>query len=281
MSDVDEANGGDQLDAKEAPFKGFKTGQSISVQVKNDADSWRYSLDYPKMGKCVIINNKNFDPDTGMASRAGTDVDAQNVFKVFKNLGFKPDIRNDLSSSQMEQLLKSASDEDHSKSAMFVCVILSHGDEGVIYGTDGPIDVKKLTGLFRGDRCPSLAGKPKLFFIQACRGSTLDSGIETDSSTDSECMQKIPVEADFLYMFATAPGYYAWRNTTNGSWFISSLCEILTKYGKELEILQLMTRVNRKVAMEFQSSNSDPTFDEKKQIPSIVSMLTKELYLHK
>lgn len=60
----------------------------------------------------------------------------------------------------------SASKEDHSDSASFVCVLLSHGDEGVFFGTDGSVDLKFLTSLFRGDRCKSLVGKPKLFFIQ-------------------------------------------------------------------------------------------------------------------
>lgn len=58
------------------------------------------------------------------------------------------------------------SKEDHSKRSSFVCVILSHGDEGVIYGTNGPVELKKLTSFFRGDYCRSLTGKPKLFIIQ-------------------------------------------------------------------------------------------------------------------
>lgn len=58
------------------------------------------------------------------------------------------------------------SEEDHSKRSSFVCVLLSHGDEGLFYGTDGPLELKVLTSLFRGDKCRSLAGKPKLFFIQ-------------------------------------------------------------------------------------------------------------------
>lgn len=56
--------------------------------------------------------------------------------------------------------------EDHTTRASFVCVILSHGDEGVIYGTDMPVRVQDLTVYFKGSRCPSLVGKPKLFFIQ-------------------------------------------------------------------------------------------------------------------
>lgn len=41
---------------------------------------------------------------------------------------------------------------------------------------------------------------------QACRGTELDSGIETDSGSEETMCQKIPVEADFLYAYSTAPG---------------------------------------------------------------------------
>uniref|UniRef100_A0A671KAM5 Caspase-3 n=1 Tax=Sinocyclocheilus anshuiensis TaxID=1608454 RepID=A0A671KAM5_9TELE len=172
------------------------------------------------------------------------------------------------------------SKEDHSKSAMFACVLLSHGDDGRIFGTDDCIELKELFALFRGDRCKSLVGKPKLFFIQACRGSGLDAGIESDYESEEET-QKIPVEADFLYVYSTAPGYFSWRNVDNGSWFIISLCEMLSKYGRRLEIMQIMTRVNHKVALDFKSSSIFSRFDGIKQIPCIVYMLTKELHFPK
>lgn len=41
---------------------------------------------------------------------------------------------------------------------------------------------------------------------QACRGTELDSGVEADSGPDEMMCQKIPVEADFLYAYSTAPG---------------------------------------------------------------------------
>lgn len=66
-----------------------------------------------------------------------------------------------------------AAQEDHSKAASFACVLLSHGDDGVLYGTDSAVELKILTGYFRGDRCPTLVGKPKLFFIQVLSGVTV------------------------------------------------------------------------------------------------------------
>lgn len=43
-------------------------------------------------------------------------------------------------------------------------------------------------------------------FYQACRGQDMDSGIETDSVADDGSTERIPVEADFLYAYSTAPG---------------------------------------------------------------------------
>ncbi|XP_052471465.1 caspase-3 [Carassius gibelio] len=282
MSDSVDAR---QVNAKEDPClkdaRGNKTDAGgDQTDAKPRSDDFQYNMNYPSMGQCVIINNKNFHKKTGMGVRNGTDQDAKNAMETFTNLGFKIKITNDQTVSQMRDLLTKVSREDHSKSAMFVCVLLSHGDDGNIYGTDGCIELKQLFTLFRGDRCRSLVGKPKLFFIQACRGSDLDGGIEADSVSE-ENTQKIPVEADFLYAYSTPPGYYSWRNVGNGSWFIFSLCEMLSKYGKQLEIMQIMTRVNHKVALEFKSSSNLPGFDGMKQIPCIVSMLTKELYFSK
>lgn len=59
---------------------------------------------------------------------------------------------------------------------------------------------------------------------------------------------------------------------------MQSLCEMMGKYAGELELLHILTRVNHKVAVEFESISNVPGFDAKKQIPCVVSMLTKEMY---
>ncbi|XP_057699483.1 caspase-3a [Corythoichthys intestinalis] len=250
---------------------------SVDVDARQaKSHSYRYSLDFPSIGQCIIINNKNFDSRTGMNQRNGTDVDAGNAMQVFAKLGYKCRLYNDQTVAQMKQVLTAVSKEDHGSNASLVCVLLSHGDEGVFFGTDGSLELKQLTSLFRGDRCKTLVGKPKLFFVQACRGTELDAGIEADGGEDG--VSRIPVEADFLYAYSTAPGYYSWRNTMTGSWFIQSLCEMLSAHGKTLELLHILTRVNYKVALDFESVSTAPGFDAKKQIPCVVSMLTKEMY---
>lgn len=277
---------GDSVDAMQAPGKRSKRadGSQTSGEVEVDSspsepsDLFRYKMDYPSIGTCLVINNKNFHRSTNMTLRNGTDVDAAIVMKTFHQLGYKLQVANDQTVEQMKALMLSVSQQDHSQSASFVCVLLSHGEDGVIYGTDSFERLETLVQCFKGNRCRTLVGKPKLFFIQACRGSALDDGVllETDS-VDGQVSEKIPVEADFLYAYSTAPGYYSWRNTTNGSWFIQSLCDMLLRHPS-LELMQIMTRVNRKVALCFESSTNLPGFGFKKQIPCIVSMLTKEFY---
>ena len=86
------------------------------------------------------------------------------------------------------------------------------------------------------------------------------------------------MEADFLIAYSTISGFYSWRNSQNGSWFIQALCQILDEQGHKLEIMQLMTAVNRRVAYHYQSNSNEPEMSGKRQVPCIVSMLTKECF---
>ncbi|XP_061541676.1 caspase-3b isoform X2 [Phycodurus eques] len=190
-----------------AESKRAEETDSLPFSKASACNPYHYKMDYPHMGLCLIINNKNFDSSTRMSTRNGTDVDAAFAMKTFSGLGYTLKMATDQTVKQMKSLMLSVSQEDHSKSASFVCVLLSHGEEGVIYGTDGFEMLENLTKPFKGHRCRSLVGKPKLFFIQACRGSELDEGtsIQTDSVVE-QTSERIPVEADFLYAYSTAPG---------------------------------------------------------------------------
>ncbi|VDK24123.1 unnamed protein product [Taenia asiatica] len=75
-----------------------------------------------------------------------------------------------------------------------------------------------------------------------------------------------------------SPGYYAFRNSVHGSWFIQALNNCLRKYGHILDLMSIMTRVNYEVAFEFESLASTAAYSGKKQVPSIVSTLTKDVF---
>lgn len=63
-------------------------------------------------------------------------------------------------------------------------------------------------------------------------------------------------------------GFYSWRNTTKGSWFMQSLCAELDENGKRYDLLTLLTFVSQRVAYDFESNTPDtPTMHQQKQIP--------------
>lgn len=105
------------------------------------------------------------------------------------------------------------SNADHADHDCLLISILSHGELGYIYAKDTHYKLENIWSYFTAPRCPTLAGKPKLFFIQACQGDRLDGGItlsrtETDSSDSQTMAYKIPIHADFLIAYSTIPGEF-------------------------------------------------------------------------
>lgn len=57
---------------------------------------------------------------------------------------------------------------------------------------------------------------------------------------------------------------------------MQALCEAFDKYGYQLDLLTILTFVNRQVAIEYQSNVPNVShMHQQKQIPCITSMLTR------
>jgi caspase-like apoptosis-related cysteine protease len=58
--------------------------------------------------------------------------------------------------------------EDHSDADCIAVIVLTHGEYGLLIPHDKYVkyEVDLLWKPFTADKCPTLAGKPKLFFIQ-------------------------------------------------------------------------------------------------------------------
>ena len=69
------------------------------------------------------------------------------------------------------------SDKTEKLSALAI-FILSHGeDNGTIFAKDFMYRIDtEIFNRLTGDNCSSLAGKPKLIFVQACQGKETDPG---------------------------------------------------------------------------------------------------------
>ena len=82
-----------------------------------------------------------------------------------------------------------------------------------------------------------------------------------------------------LYFASAVPGYLSFRHPKNGSWFIQSLCDVLSEHAhKGVDLLRMMTMVNRKVALEFKTNITEPiSLVGMKQMPSVTSTLLKKV----
>ncbi|KAK7501456.1 hypothetical protein BaRGS_00007260 [Batillaria attramentaria] len=334
--------------------------QHPAVQEKDNGDV--YNFTFSRRGRAIIINNKNF---RYCGERRGSEKDAEALQSVFKMLGFdvndvKSNKYTDLTAKAMKEVLqKEAKEYNHADSDCLAVAILSHGDEerlkkvtskdtivrrDVIFGVDWePVSTEYIMHIFKDENCPGLIGKPRLFFLQACRGEDFDDGVnirvvhkkdKTDgdstqpkapapasdaettnaadnaSSTggdgveqpdarpepgdggnkgdDTDARSKsvetgktfevspAPIFKDYLVMYATTPGHYAWRRPESGSWFIESLHSVFTKqYTPHMSLTQALTRVSRMVAQGYEAKG---THAGKKEMPVIQSMLVRDVY---
>ena len=55
---------------------------------------------------------------------------------------------------------------------------------------------------------------------------------------------------------------------------------MLKDHGRTMDLCRILTRVNHEVAYEFESNASKESMNKKKQIPSMVSMLTKDIIFY-
>ncbi|NXG71460.1 CASP8 protein, partial [Baryphthengus martii] len=234
-----------------------------------------YEMKNNPHGYCVILNNYIFkNPDE---AREGTKKDGEAVKTVFKWLQFETVEHMDLEAKQMYAKVKEYSRKDHSNMDCFVCFIFSHGEKDKLKGVDNEfVNIKDLVSCFSGSKCPSLAGKPKLFFIQACQGSvghpavTVKEDFSGHLETDATPMTSIPDLSDILVGMATVEDYESYRCTKTGSIYIQCLCDkmkLLCPDHKDL--ITILTEVNKEVGGR--------VLNGWKQMPKITSTLRKQL----
>ncbi|XP_014247452.1 caspase-1-like [Cimex lectularius] len=277
---------GDSIDAKiangskvdEPDILGFRP-KSRDVpkmaRMSVEKDAYFYKMTHKKRGIAVIFNHEKFLVGN-LTDRTGTNADSEALEKCFTKLGFDVMVFKDLSCSELISQVEKVAEMDHSDNDCLVMCILSHGEENFIFACDTLYKHEEIWGPFTADKCPTLAGKPKMFFIQACQGKKLDPGIRVTQVDSSPYSYKIPIHADFLIAYSTIPGFFSWRNTGKGSWFIQALTAELEESAFLYDMLTILTFVNRRVAVDFESNVPGNTMmDAQKQMPCITSMLTR------
>ncbi|NXF95291.1 CASP8 protein, partial [Eubucco bourcierii] len=276
-----------------ATSRGWEEQQSSLSNILSFQELEAYKMSSQPRGVCLILNNHNFAKAReaipalrDLKDRRGTNMDAAALRRVFSKLHFAVAEHKDLTAEAMRKTLNKYRSEDHKD--CFVCCILSHGKKGSVYGVDGQaVPIRELTASFTGQNCRSLAGKPKVFFIQACQGGSSQKGVaierdsvEQDSSVETDGRVQydyIPEEADFLLGMATLQDCLSYRSPSEGSWYIQALCQHLEyRCPRGEDILTILTAVNEEVSKKAFIENAQQQIPEK-QMPQPSFTLRKKL----
>nr|XP_033936098.1 caspase-2 isoform X2 [Pseudochaenichthys georgianus] len=264
-----------------------------------------YRVSSSPRGLALVISNVTFDPCAApdLDTRKGGEVDDDVLRKVFTELDYKVTVHRDLTAQDMRTCIESFTrrPDHHSGDSSVVC-LLSHGVEGAIYGTDGQLlQLDWVFESFDNAHCPLLQNKPKMFFIQACRGEEMDCGVEqidgpmrtcspsceqrdAGREVDASSRQrgglgriKLPQRSDMICGYASLKGTAAMRNTKRGSWFIQELNSSLRLNARDTHLADILVQVNGRIK-EREGYAPGTRHHRCKEMSEFTSSLCKNLY---
>jgi hypothetical protein len=232
-----------------------------------------YPMSYRKRGIACIINVKK---TKGENDREGTDIDRDNLEKLFTQMHFTVKCYNDsdgLNGDEIIQKIKYTADLrvlDGKHPQCYILFILSHGDTikgvgEVIYGNDGISESFSRQKVLDVLKNSNLDGIPRLVCFVACRGlKERKYGVEQADSPGlpDDCIMGLPCEE----------GYQSIRNTKYGTRYVRCFVDLFMKKAWNTDVESLLQQMNDKLSEGLETGKSH-------QIAEHVTKLKKKLYL--
>ena len=242
----------------------------------------------PRHGRALIINIDKYDDPEKYPHREGSDKDRDELEKTFTEMGYLVEVAENLNGGDaiVQKVFDHANDSENQSCDSFICCILAHGHEDVIIGKDGtPTEIRDISLKLAEVR--HLREKPKIFFIQACQGSTISTPMRLDSGElDTEVYSldvsfpTLPRESDFFWGLSTTYTNPSIRNIEEGSLYIQNLCEVLNEYYTREDLVTMVTRVHSRVPEKSHNVRIKGVTRTCQQQPQLVSNLRAPVYFN-
>ncbi|XP_016985875.2 caspase-3-like [Drosophila rhopaloa] len=202
-----------------------------------------------------ILNHEEF-PNDPARNRKGSSKDVEAVRNTFGKLKCQIDEIPNPTLAKVKDTVRALALKSFAHLSALVIVILSHGDQNEkICACDGEeyhVDRDILFPLFENE---TLANKPKILIIQACKGHWKADSKKSDRNPSS-----------YIKCYSSTEGFQSFRHVTAGSIFIQTLCNVMNQDALTKDFRSIIEDVNAKV--ERQSN-----LNGYKQVPSISSTL--------
>ena len=200
--------------------------------------------------------------------RNGAKFDTQSFISTFNYLQYTVQPYTKVTSSQMIQLVEEIASMDHTAYDSFVCCISSAGGNNhyVKCSDDKHVNVYELVDKIQ--QCPTLQGKPKMFFIDCIR-------VE---------IQRLPspvtykVGFDTLIMWATQKERSSSKNSaTIGCYFVFHLMKVIKLKSRTTDLLSMTNEIST-ILCTYPPHISSRTRKYTAQCPEVESQLKSKVY---
>ncbi|XP_045201993.2 caspase-3-like [Mercenaria mercenaria] len=286
-------SGADKVDINDKNVKKRKheeeTDQSDPLYGVDVQGRGKYDTD-GKKGFLLILNYE----------RSGLGNDVRNLESFFGNdLGFDvKTVSGNLTASDIWTGLNETREKLNGDTKRtyyaFICVILSHGNKvGIAFKDGETISVDDIRKHFinSDQTMNNFTGRPKLFFIQSCRGDDVQGLHQVDEADDhekediideSDEIFNVPTDADTLIAYANTQGYATLGDSLDSStqftFFINALLMVFKKFYRRDHVEEMLISVRESLALG-EKKYFHRQCKYSKQMPCTWSTLTKRLYL--
>ncbi|CAG2236484.1 unnamed protein product [Mytilus edulis] len=217
--------------------------------------------------------------------RDWADKDEENIIELMSGiLKFEYSVVADPIKAELVKILENISsnlNENYKSYYSFMVFLMAHGSQfGVVTADKGKkkitISVDEIMEFFKNDKIPNFVGKPKMFFIQSCRGNSIQETFVQPDNDDDETLERIsaPTDADIFIAYATTEGHKAFRHKHFGSMFIYECIKKFKEQYTKTHLEEMMIDVKAALAI----GSADKT-KRHVQMPCTWSTLTKRLFL--
>jgi uncharacterized protein YejL (UPF0352 family) len=242
-----------------------------------------YSMFKNPRGQCLIMNIYQIN---GMPPRRWSDRDTEALKQLWEQLLFNvhiyTDTSHDLNVYNFNSIVKQFSQlAEHEEAQSCVVCLMSHGEEGFLTTKEGDkVLLDDIFSMFNNVNCPSLAGKPKLFFIQSCRddpitGPAEDLGIRYSFNQTNSTKNTFNNKTDYnvLALPEDCDGSGSGRgcHSDNNNIINSSKFNEQTKLDEILNVESMQEAALS--TKNILSNNNHTTSDAYYHIPSLCDML--------
>ncbi|XP_062560858.1 caspase-8 [Armigeres subalbatus] len=263
--------------------KSTPVAEAKSPVAENSDQLEKYVITWKNAGLILIVNQFQFfrdsDPDLAellppqqLKNRRGTEVDKMAILNLFTSLGYEPVVVENIPHLEILNQVEQAVERVQQCHCSLVVCLLSHGQEGKVYGSNSiPVSVKTIE---RKMAARKLTGKPKLLFVQACQGSGLQTAVDVPPRLEHDGPSSettASVYVDFLVAWSTVPGFASIRHIEKGSWFIQELCAKIRQLYERDHLMDILTAVINDVSAK-------RGYENECMVPIIYTTLRKKLY---